>query len=360
MVLRLIEGFETKQVSLTKWARLYSESGTPATIVTGRKAGSAAVSGSYIITSGELVDPDSNTWIVGFAIRKPARTALGASSTVGIQMQNAAGEQCSLVLKTAGAGGYNLELKRGATVIDTTSGAFSFGHQGTWMYFQLKVTVRPSTLGIYELRSYDMLNNSTVEFSGSSVNLAEQAVDGADRIQISWDTNGGGSVHLDDIVAMDSTGAQNNDFMAQPAVVLGALPDADGNQSDWTPSSGSDHFALVDDPANSTSDTDKVTAQVIGDIDLFTYSDFAEIHTSGTVVIGAQVISTAAMDASGSRTLRVRVRENALEATGANFVVNDLIVRSFRQMFDQNPTDTPETWTKATLEATEFGIEIQA
>ncbi len=360
MVLRLIEGFETKQVSTTKWDRIYNLSGAAGTIVPGRKAGSAVISSSFQMTSEEIVSPDSNTWIIGFGVRKPSATALGANSTVGIQMQNAAGEQCSLVLVDAGLGNYKLELRRDVTVIDTSTGAFQFGNHQSWIYFQLKVTVRPTTLGVYELRSYDYLGASTVEFSGSSVNLAHQAVDGADRIRISWVTDSGSTVEIDDIVVMDDTGAQNTDFMTRPAVVLGSLPTADGNQSDWLPSSGSDHFALVDDPANSTSDTDRVAAAGIGDIDLFDYADFAEILSSGTSVIGAQVISTAAMLASGARTLRVRVRESASEAFGDNFVVNDLIVRSFRQLFDQNPTGTPATWTKATLDAAEFGLEIQA
>lgn len=360
MTLRLLEGFETKHVLLTKLDRLYAASVVSLSLPDGRKAGTAVSSSTLILTSKQLVDPDSNTWILGFALRKPDSAVLAGSSTAGFQFQNAAGEQCTLLIVNAGAGNYGLELKRDTVVIDATTGAFPFGNKRSWMYFQLKVTIRTGANGVYELRSYDMLNNSTVEFSGSTVNLAHQAVDGADRMRISCDTDTGAQFVMDDIILMDSTGANNNDFMAEPAVVLGALPDADGNQSDWTPSSGSDHFALVDDPANSTSDTDQVVAQVIGDIDLFTYSDFAAIHTSGTAVIGTQVVSTAAMDASGSRTLRVRVRENSLEASGDNFVLSDLIVRSFRQMFDQNPTDTPETWTKATLEATEFGIEIQA
>jgi hypothetical protein len=29
-------------------------------------------------------------------------------------------------------------------------------------------------------------------------------------------------------------------------------------------------------------------------------------------------------------------------------------------MFDQNPTGVPANWTKATVEAAEFGIEVQA
>jgi hypothetical protein len=260
----------------------------------------------------------------------------------------------------AEAENYKMRLKRGSTTIATTTGAFPWGNVRSWMYFQLKVTVRTGVNGVYELRSYDYTNNMTVEFSGSSVNLAEQAVDGADRIRVSWGADGGANTIIDDIIVMDSTGAFNNDFMAEPTVILGALPSAEGNQLDWLPSLGGAHWSEVDDDPTAVSDTDKVTAQVIGDIDLWNYQNFSLLNATGTAVIGVQVVTTAAMVASGQRTLRVRVRESASEATGSNFVVDDLILDSYRQMFDQNPTGTPATWTKTTVEAAEFGIEIQA
>jgi hypothetical protein len=359
MVLRLLEGFETKQNTSTKLDIAYLRTGSVA-FVGGRKGtGSALSSLTCTLTSKDLVSADENTWIVGFAVQKPAITTIGASSTAGLQLRNAAGEQCSLVIIDAGSGSYRMRLKRGSTTIDTTTGAFPWGGSRSWMYFQLKVTVRDGTDGVYELRSYDYLNNMTVEFSGSSVNLAEQAADGADRLKISWVTDTGGNITIDDVFAMDSTGAFNNDFMTEPMLIMGSLPNGAGNQTDFTPDAGA-NYTNVDDAATTGSDTDKVISAIVSDIDLYNYADFPFVHTSGTAVIGVQVMSSAAMVASGSRTVRVRVRESAAEAFGNNIVLNDLILDTYRQMFDQNPTGTPATWTKATVEAAEFGIEIQA
>ena len=359
MVFRLLEGFETKRNTSTKLDIAYTRTGSVA-FVGGRKGTGFALSSlSCTLTSKELVSPDENIWIVGLAVQKPAITTIGASSTAGIQLRNAAGEQCSLVIIDGGSGSYKMRLKRGSTTIATTTGAFHWGGARSWMYFQLKVTVRTGTNGVYELKSYDYFNNETVEFSGSSVNLAEQATDGADRIKISWGTDTGGNITIDDVFAMDSTGAFNNDFMAQPMLIMGALPSAAGNQTDFIPDAGA-NYTNVDDAATTTFDTDKVIASVVSDVDLYNYADFPFVHTSGTAVIGVQVMSSVAMVASGSRTVRVRVRESASEAFGSNVVLNDLIVDTYRQMFDQNPTGTPATWTKATVEAAEFGIEIQA
>lgn len=359
MVLRLLEGFETKRANATKLDIAYTRTGSTA-FVSGRKGtGFALSSQTCTLLSDELVNPDENTWVVGFAVRKTAVTALGASTTAGIQIRNASGEQCSLVMIDAGSGSYKMRLKRGSTTIATTPGAFPWGSDRSWMYFQLKVTVRTGTNGVYELKSYDYFNNVTAEFSGSSVNLAEQAVDGADRIRISWNTDGGSVVLIDDVFALDSTGSLNNDFLTKPPLIMGALPSAAGNQSDWTPDAGA-NYTNVDDAATTTTDTDKVVSSTVSDVDLYNYANFPFVHTSGTSVVGVQVMSSAAMVASGSRTIRVRVRESASEATGSNVTISDLILDTYRQMFDQNPTGTPAPWTKATVEAAEFGIEVQA
>jgi len=358
MVLRMLEGFETKQATTTKLDLAYTRTGSLA-FSAGRKAGTALSSQTATLLTEELVSPDENTWVVGFAIRKSQVTAIGGSATAGIELHNAAGAQCSLVLIDAGSGAYKLRLKRGATTIDTTTGAFPWGSNKSWMYFQLKVTVRTGTDGVYELRSYDYLNAATVEFSGVTVNLAEQAVDGADRVKISWNTDSGSFLLIDDIFALDSTGSLNNDWFTPPPKIFGALPSAAGNQADWTPDGGA-NYTNVDDVATATTDTDKVTSAVVSDVDLYNYANFSLINASGTDVYGLQVFSVAAMVASGTRTVRVRVRESAAEATGGNVVLSDLILDAYRQMFDQNPTGTPAPWTKATVEAAEFGIEIQA
>jgi hypothetical protein len=354
----MLEGFETKQATTTKLDIAYTRTGTTA-FAAGRKAGTALSSQTATLLSDELVSPDENVWVVGFAVRKTQVTAIGASSTAGIELHNAGGDQCSLVLVDAGSGSYKLALKRGATTIDTTTGAFPWGGEKSWMYFQLKVTVRTGINGAYELRSYDYNNNATVEFSGVSVNLANQAVDGADRVKILWATDSGSFLRIDDIFALDSTGTVNNDWLTPPPKILGALPSAAGNQSEWTPDAG-DNYTNVDDGATTTSDTDKVTSAVVSDVDLYNYENFALINATGTDVYGVQVMSTAAMVASGSRTVRVRVRETTPEATGSNVVLSDLILDTYRQMFDQNPTGTPANWTKASVEAAEFGIEVQA
>src|SRR5690606_34716250 len=125
------------------------------------------------------------------------------------------------------------------------------------------------TDGAYELLHYDYDGVSSAVFSGTTVDLANLGTDGADRIDIRWGTDSAATVQLDDIFACDGSGDVNNDLPTEPWVVLGALPTSDGNESDWTPSTGSDHYALVDDAANSPGETGHIRSFTSGDVDLF-------------------------------------------------------------------------------------------
>lgn len=358
MVLRAIEGFETKQIT-GHLDRIYTTGGGTPGAVAGRKTGSGLQGTTFNLATGALSPTVQNTWVIGFAIRKTTTATVGASATAGIQLQDSGGEQCSLVMVPGDtAGTFKLALKRDTVTIDTTTVSFGAGGPQSWHYFMLKVTVRTASNGSFELRHFDLGNTQTTVLSGSGVNLAHQGTDGADRVRIDWNSDSGSPVIFDDVFALDSTGSANNDFPTKPYIVLGALPQADGNQNDWIPSSGSSNYEMVDDPANSTDDNTKVTSETVGDIDLFDYEAIPALPANATVV-GVQLMTTAAMAASGTRTLRPRIRSGGSEASGANFVLNDLVLRTYREVLEQDPV-AAAAWTKSSVEAAEFGVETQA
>jgi hypothetical protein len=355
MALRFIDGFEVRQSAF--WTALAYEtvSGTITYGSAGRKAGIAAQSTSATLRTKKLVSSDQNTWIIGFAFRKAGASAV-STEIAGITLNNDDGAQCRLHMVAGDStGSFKWQLRRDTTVIATTAASFA---PGEWHYFYLKVNVQDVLDGTYELRHFDRFNNSTTVLSGSSVNLAHQAVDGANSVSFTLAANGVDGVLIDDIIVMDGSGSVNNDFPTKPVVVQGALPTSDGNQTDWTTSSGSTHYVLVDDPAGATAlGSDYVQSSDNGDVDLYGFQNFTAIAT-GTTVVGVQVTAVASMVSSGSKTLRVRVREGADEATGANFTVDAIPAEAFLTLFDQNPTGTPGAWTLADLNAAEFGVEV--
>jgi hypothetical protein len=362
MAIRAIEGFETRQ-SATYTQRLYTGGGNQTTMAVagGRRAGSSLNAVNFSVISRQLVASAENTWVICFAMRVDDGTvAVPGGSTGGVQLYDESGEQIALVLQPGAVlGTWKLEMRRGATVLASTSD-LNTGGQLSWQYFQWKVTVRTGTDGVAELRRWGYHDTShTVEFSVSSINTANQAVDGATRFGARCNAGGSRFMRLDDIVVMDDTGGVNDDFTASPYVVLGTLPAGAGNYSDWTPSAGAVHWSLVDDPAGTPADTEFVSADTVGQQDSFDYAARPLLLGAATAIAGVQVTTSGKMLNSGEQDVSVLVRSGGSDDNGAGETFDDLASKSFPTVFDVNPIG-PAAWTKASVEAAEFGVEVDA
>ena len=372
MALRFLEGFENRQ-HFNFWERSYaSYTGAALTSVgAGRMFGGAWRHNqvSQLITRA-VVGAVENTWILQFAVQKSASESFG-TSVPAIALQNSVGDQLELRFVDPAApdvGGYQIQVRRGATVLGTTRVFQASTHaQFGWRVFQLKATIRTGTNGSFELRSFNSLGNMTVELGPTaSVNTANQGTDGADRLRMAVATATSNSfMAFDDIVLMDDTGTVNNNFTTAPVMVMGARPNADvAGELDWVPSSGVNHFALVQDGATLPAQTDEVTSDVVGDVDLYG-CDQITLDLAPTVapptVLGIMVDVEGLMKTSGARTVRVRVKDSTNQADGAvDMVFNDTAKISRHEIMEQNPTGTPAPWTVATLKTIEMGPKLTA
>lgn len=354
MVLRLVEGFENRR-NASYLSRLYAQ----APVITsepGRKHGTCASwTGSTTLRTNALTSSAQNRWIIGFALRFPNPDAM-SGSTAGLAFEDSSGVQCKLhFIAGDHEGAFRVELRRGSTAI-ATSGDFARGNAKAWHYFQLDVTVRTGSNGAYELRHHTFTGTQTTVFSGSSVNLAEQATDGADRIEFS--AAGAGRMYLDDVVVMDGTGSVNNALLTVPSTVFGLRPTAAGNSTDFTVVGAATNHEAVDDSPTSPQDGQYVQAPSTGDQDLYGYGNLDLVGSGSASVLGVQVTMSAQMRASGSQTVAARVRSGTNEASSAEtFTVNTLSLTSFTILLDQNPVG-PAAWTKTTLDAAQIGMRI--
>lgn len=367
MALRFMEGFEVRQ-STDYFERLYaSYTGTTSpTVVSGRLHGSALGQTNMNWKTRALVAAVENVWIIQFACRKPTRASI-SSGTPGFALyDSASGIQFEARFVDAGTpddGMFKVQLLRGATVLATSPVYDSGLTQRAWHLFQLKVTVHPST-GTYELKHWDVDGNVTTSIAGASgANTANQGTAGADQVAFSSGTGGTTIFYLDDIIVMDGSGAANNDFF-DPAVVMGELPSAEGDNIDWQPSSGSNNAALVDDAANSPNETGEVTSPDVGDIDLYTFtsSQLALAPTATPpVVLGVQVNIEASMKNSGTSTLNIEVKNGVDQATDTtNLDFSGSARDSQIAIMEQNPTGVPADWTVADLLSIQLGVNHSA
>lgn len=328
-----MEGAES-HTSGADFARLYQSGGSGA-----GGAGAPRVPpglNSFTITAGNpLVTPSlgvENTWVVGFGIKNSA-----ATETIWT-FKLAANEQCHLQRVFDTGNLFKLALYRGATLIATTSVSFD---STLWNYFEFKVVVRTGTNGSYELRHNEV---NIASLTAGSVNLADTGGDGCD-------VHGFGSAGLtDDVYILDSTGTNNTDFLGDSAIYQ-VLPDGDGDVIDWTPSTGVTHFDLVD-----AIDADNVQSDTNAEKDLYNY---AALPTTGLgAIFAVAVLSTASMNAVGSRTLKPKYRNLAdAEGDGANFAVISTVLADFPIIIEDNPI-TSLAWTKSDIDDGQFGVEV--
>ena len=353
MALRWVEGFEN-DFGDTDFDRKYDSYVVPASSWSsgdgrkdpnGQSAGSSAADAALLTPT--LVAVADDTWIVGFGFKMPSSASVTEHAAGVTFVLNGSGDQIEFRINSVDSRSAQFRVYRGATLLGSTSGFF----HGQWYYFEIRVVIDDAS-GSYEVRK-----DGTSIGSGSTLDTKNQTGTGADQVRFKWGVTGGASF-CDDIYVIDETGSKNNTWLGD-SVAEGLRPNVDGNRVEWDPSSGSTHYVLVDDPAGSPNDTDKVTSQTIGDDDLYGFED-SSLMASSTTVHGVMVSSSAGMEASGSRTLRHRHRDSGgSESTGSNFVVSGTAFDHYFDVFENNPA-LAVAWSRTNLNNSEFGPEVVA
>lgn len=165
-----------------------------------------------------------------------------------------------------------------------------------------------------------------------------------------------GELYLDDLAFNDPSGDVENSYPGLGGIhFLKAV--ADGDASDFTPSTGSDHYACVDDVPPNT--TDWVQARTSGSQDLYEIEDTPEYITQINIV---QVAYMAAVAVSGSNELRDILRESTTTYAGDTTVTvisidPDYVLYRGQQFYAQ-PDGVSGAWDDTALDALQVGIEI--
>jgi hypothetical protein len=236
--------------------------------------------------------------------------------------------------------GSKLTVTRAGTVLATSANSIS---TATWYHIQFKATIgdagdAPS--GQYEVR----INGSATNWipdSGTGQDTRNGGTAGANGVycgagHISW--------IFDDFLV-------TNDF---PGVVVGAylqgaLP---GNYQDWTPNSGTNRACVVGEAASDETST-MVASTVSGDIDTYVME---ALTAGGTpTIIGVQHVIRAAQDAGVQRNVRPVQRSSSTDYAGTS-VPTGAGWAYIVEAVSVDP-DTGVAYTKASLEAAEFGYE---
>lgn len=205
----------------------------------------------------------------------------------------------------------------------------------TWYYIELDYFINDTT-GAYELR----VNEVSVA-SGSGLDTRNGGTGITDTLAIQQ-PNGTANDWDDYYEASGSTS-----FLGDCRVITD-VPNSDGAATDWTPSTGSDQYAVVDEiPYNS--DTDYVSTSTSTADDTF---GFPSTGVTGTV-LGVMTMAVARKDDAAARNLALLVDSGGLDVGSSQALGASYVPYARNDLTDPG---TGSAWAMAAVNAAEYGM----
>lgn len=244
-------------------------------------------------------------------------------------------------------------VTRNGTVLGTSSNN-AWSTAGGWKYLKIRVKVHDTTGTI------TVVYDGVTIFSLSGLDTRNGATGIIDRIYIGKPasaTNGQVyTVRIQDVAVCDVTGsAPMNDIHAEGRVRL-LQTAAEGDVNEWTPSTGTDNEALVDEIPNN-GNTDYNSTSTVNHRDLFTADD---LPVTPTTIFGVAIHNMVAKDDAGTDTAASMLKTNGTEYVNAAAVgVTGATFQKVNGYWELNP-DTAAAWTKANVDGLQIGIKRTA
>lgn len=351
MALLWIEGFEAG-FNLSDWGRKYDSPPANSINITGGRWG-----GSSARTAGSSADfrtrdlGNKNNGIIGLNFFQ--RDAISISETKLCALLDGTNEQIALYFLESASGQVQFRVKRGSTVIGTTT---NFWQNGWWILVEWSVLL--DTTG----------SNGSIEIKINGVSeLLVTGIDTTNVASLVWNKaffsipNVGGLVLIDDIYVIDSSGAKNNTYIGEHAIE-GFAPNGSGNRNQWATGpvlGGSPHSASV---SESAVDDDAsflfVASQDDGEVELFAWTDATFLTDP---IYGLFLEYDLRMDTGGSDHVRPKFRNGGgTEANGTTVTVSTVSTYfRFIEIFENDPT-IAGTWTVSNWNAMQIGLESLA
>ena len=229
-------------------------------------------------------------------------------------------------------------VKLGATVLDTVTLESSL-MLNTWYYIEVKVFCH-ATSGTVEVK----LDGTTIE-SLTGINTQGGTNLYNNKVRCYWAYS-----YVDDFYICDGSGSTLNDFQGV-CRVIGLFPNADTTTIQWTPSTGTTHYDLVDENPENT--TDYVSTSTQADTDLYTYPSLIGTGT----ILGVQVSSTVNLAAGVSLVFQAPIVSSGTTDIGPDTVLTSVTYSDVRHISITDP-HTGQPWTISGLAAAQIGVKV--
>jgi hypothetical protein len=306
------------------------------------RIGSGAWGGSSlgVITSAggqDLRWPLSNTatFIVGCWFMKP-HIAADAGIFAGYD-----GSTRGFGIAPTASGG--LRAMRGITQMAISADGII--RDNVWHHIELKATIH-NTTGAYSIKL-----DGVVVLSATNVNTRAGSNNYVTELRL---LPGGGNsqslYYFDDLYFMDSSGSVNNDTIG-PCRIQCLVPTADSGTQQFTTSTGSSHYALVDEnPSNS--DTDYIEDTVSGHSDLFDVTD-----PDFTTIKGLQINAVVRETDASPFDINLTCKSGSTTSAGSNIAIGGTTFSTKTRILESDP-DTSSAWSNSGLASAKFGVAV--
>lgn len=230
---------------------------------------------------------------------------------------------------------------------DGSSGGTSLGvtnpgvvTAASWNHIEVLITFS-DTVG-----TVDVYVNNVNELSLSGVDTVATII--ASCAQIIWRTgNPNNPMFMDDLYVYDGTGSHNNSQVGDIQISL-QMPNGDTATANWSKSTGSSGFALIDevppDDAGYIFDAAN-TASIF---------DFASVPATATAIKCVQTTSRQKKSDAGTATIQVSMVSVAATATGVDNQVTT-VFSGYTDIFEVDP-NTSGIWSPAAVNAAQVKI----
>lgn len=287
-----------------------------------------------------------SSWVIGFAFK--FTTSPTSASPICVLLDSGT-VQCDLRVNPD----LTISVTRNGNSLTGGTSANAFALD-SFYYVEFKVTIADSIAAsscVVRVNGVAWLTVATGQDTKNTANTTANQL----RLGInsSLSTAALGSADFDDLYVCDQSGSTNNDFLGDVRVDT-LFPNSDGAFSDFTPSTGSTHYVLVDeDEPNTTDYNDGLT---VGDRDSYGMGNLAAL--SSQTVYGVQVNAALNKDDAGAKSAATFVRSGSTNADGALSALGTSQAY-VSQVFEEDP-DASGAWTETTVNAMEAGVVVTA
>lgn len=315
-------------------------------VVTGRTGSGQALGVGKDGSVYRIIRQSSTKVTLGLAVRK---STLGYGNW-GPLVTLLQGANPAIVIYFTEAG--TIEVRRGPTTVIATSPLVL--SVGVWQYWEFQVLLDVSA-GSVEVRLDGDGDSPVISVSGINTQGYGAYIDGLQLGPSDWLS--GPTTYFDDIVILDDTGTEDegNDFLGDVTVAT-LHPIADGSASGFTPSTGTDHYAVVDE--SSLDASDYLRSNTVGAKELFTFDEFAGSQKIIAVQLTAGVVNT---QVGGTIAMRALVKSGTVPTENEGDVSSyvSASMKGVSNVFPKEPTDDT-AWTTEKVNSLEGGIKIYA